>query len=407
MPFTDLLSSELLPELELIRPLGSGSTADVYLARDPALQRLVAVKVLRPELAVDAVARKRFEREALSAARITHPHVTSIHRVGRLSNQVPYMVMEYVDGRSVRDLLETRGPFESAEARAILTSVASALAAAHESGIVHRDVRPDNVLVENRTGRAVLSDFGIAALLETGSGAATRLTATGVRVGDPSHMSPEQIRREPVTAQSDVYAFGILAYEMLAGRPPYDAATPADMLLAHVGQAPRRLQELCADADVTLAAVVERCLAKEPQRRPHARDVAAILARTAPSPRAQEAAVSAGPLAQFLEELRRRRVYRVLAGYTAFAIAVLGGAQTIFDAFDLPHWSYRMTVAVTLGGLPLAAILAWVYDLTDAGVRRTRANPAGTVAWAGLKWLGLGASVLTAGLVAWMLLRGR
>ncbi len=397
----DLLTSELQPELELLRPLGSGSTAEVYLARESALQRLVAVKVLRSQLAADPVARKRFEREAQSAARISHPNVTVIHRIGRLSNDIPYIVLEYVDGRTIRDVVEARGALELSEARTLLAGVASALAAAHERGIVHRDVRLDNVFLENRTGRAVLADFGIAALLETGASSVTRLTMGGVRMGEPSHMSPEQIRGEPVTAQSDVYAFGIVAYEVLTGRGPYEARTAAEVLSAHLQQEPRPLRELRPEVEPRLAALIESCLAKEPQRRPQAREIAEAL-RGAPA--AGGAAAPEGALAVFLSELKRRRVYQVLAGYTAVALAVLGGAQTVFEAFDLPHWSYKLTVATTLAGLPVAVILAWAYDLTAGGIRRTRSRSTSGRGWQTLKWSGLGASILIAALVAWLLL---
>ncbi|HSJ06196.1 MAG TPA: serine/threonine-protein kinase, partial [Longimicrobiales bacterium] len=250
----------LLPDLEILRPLGSGVTAHVHLAREPALQRLVAVKVLRPEAAADAVARRRFEREAQSAARITHPNVTAIHRVGRLPDDTPYIVMEYVEGRTVSDVMAAGGDFDLATARRLLTAVASALAAAHDRGIVHRDLRPGNVFVENRTGRAILADFGIAALLDSGSSAATRLTQAGVLVGDVRRMSPEQIRGEPVTSQSDVYSFGVLAYEMLTGHSPYRRETDAALMAAHLRQEPRRLADLLEDVDPALAGIIERCL---------------------------------------------------------------------------------------------------------------------------------------------------
>ncbi|MEO5510091.1 MAG: serine/threonine-protein kinase, partial [Longimicrobiales bacterium] len=160
--------TELLPDLEVLRSLGTGTSANVYLARETSLQRLVAVKVLRPSVAADDILRRRFEREAQSAARIVHSHVTAVYRVGHLSDNVPYIVMEYVEGRTLADMMESGVGVEPGQARAMLCAIASALAAAHERGIVHRDVRPGNVLVD-RAGRAVLGDFGIAALLESGA----------------------------------------------------------------------------------------------------------------------------------------------------------------------------------------------------------------------------------------------
>src|SRR5690606_22829751 len=142
---------------------------------------------------------------------------TAVYRVGRLADDIPYMVLEYVDGRTVRDIVDSGTTFDYSYAKTLLASVAGALAAAHDRGIIHRDVRPANVFVENRTARAVLGDFGIAALLESGSSSAARLTAVGVKLGETRYMSPEQIRGDQLTEQSDVYAFGILAYEVLTG----------------------------------------------------------------------------------------------------------------------------------------------------------------------------------------------
>lgn len=397
------LTGELQPELEVIRPLGEGSTARVYLAREPALKRLVAVKILRPELAADSVVRLRFEREAQSAARISHPHVTAIYRIGRLANDIPYIVMEYIDGRTVREILEARGAFEPPEARGILVAVASALAAAHERGIIHRDVRPENVFIENHTGRAVLADFGIAALLETGSDPVQRLTAAGVRMGEVGHMSPEQVRGEPVTEQSDVYAFGILAYEVLTGEGPYAVRTEAQTLAAHLQHQPRRLRELRADVDAGLAALLERCLAKDPNRRPRAWEVAAAL--SAGPGAAAVAAAPEGPLAQFLDELSRRRVYQVLVGYGAVALAVLGGMQAVHEAFDLPRWLYRLLVGIFLAGFPAALVFSWLYDVTRSGIVRTGSGKARGGRLQVLTWGGLVASIAAAALLGWVFLR--
>jgi serine/threonine-protein kinase len=397
--------SELQPELEILRTLGRGETANVYLARESALQRLVAVKVLRPDVAADTVARQRFEREAQSAARISHANVTAIYRVGRLSGDVPYMVMEYIDGRTVRDIVESGGTFDYAYARALLASVASALAAAHDRGIIHRDVRPGNVFVENRTARAVLGDFGIAALLESGSTSEARLTMAGVRLGDTRYMSPEQIRAEQVTEQSDVYAFGILAYETLTGRGPYDASGEAQMMTAHLQREPLRLRDLRGDVDTTVATLIERCLAKDPNRRPRAQELARALAAVPTSAVAAAADADAGPIAQLLEEMRRRRVYRVLVGYGAFALAVFGVAQGVDQAFPLSRLANQIMVVSILAGLPLTLILSWVFDIRAGRIRRTRAimsSPRARI----LMWLGLGISVLVMAVLGWLLLRG-
>jgi eukaryotic-like serine/threonine-protein kinase len=395
--------AELQPDLEVLRPLGSGDTANVYLAREPALQRLVAVKVLRPEVAADTVARQRFEREAQSAARISHANVTAVHRVGRLAGDLPYMVMEYIDGRTVRDIVESGTTFEYGEARRLLASVAAALGAAHDRGIIHRDVRPGNVFVENRTGRAVLGDFGIAALLESGSASAARLTAVGVKLGDTRYMSPEQIRGEQVTEQSDVYAFGILAYEVLAGRGPYDAKGEAQIIAAHLQRQPLKLRELRGDVDEAVAALIERCLAKDPNRRPRAQEIAGAL--TVPRAPLASHAEDLGPIAQLLEELRRRRVYKVLVGYGAFALAVFGVTEGVGQAFEIPPLASRIIVVGTLAGFPLALVLSWIFDIRAGRIQRTRSIGPSRRARA-LMWLGLGAIVVIVATLGWLLLKG-
>jgi tRNA A-37 threonylcarbamoyl transferase component Bud32 len=394
--------AELQPDLEVLRLLGSGDTANVYLAREPALQRLVAVKVLRSEVAADTVARQRFEREAQSAARISHPNVTAIYRVGRLAGDVPYMVMEYIDGRTVRDILDSGTAFQYPEARKLLASVAAALCAAHDRGIVHRDVRPGNVFVENRTGRAVIGDFGIAALLESGAASAARLTVVGVKLGETRYMSPEQIRGEQVTEQTDVYAFGILAYEVLSGRGPYDAKGEAEMIAAHLQREPLKLRDLRGDVDAPVAALIERCLAKDPNRRPRAQEIAGAL--SAPTATVAAYAEDLGPIGQLLEELRRRRVYKVLVGYGAFALAVFGVSQGVGQAFAIPPLASRVVVVGTLAGFPLTLVLSWVFDIRAGRIQRTRSAGSSSRARA-LMWLGLGAIVAIVATLGWLLLQ--
>jgi serine/threonine protein kinase len=298
------LQGELRPDLEIIRPLGRGSTTDVYLARERPLQRLVAVKVLRPELWPDEEVRQRFVRGAEEAAHLTHPHVTAVHRVGYLSNGVPYVVMEYVEGRTIADLVGERGAFAPAEARQVLASVAAALATAHDRGVVHRDVRPANVYVENRTGRAVLTDFCSASLLSSGVETATRLAA-GYRPGETRYVSPEQLRGEPITAESDVYCFGLLAYEVLTGGGPYDAKTDAQLMIAHMTAEPRPLGALLPDSSVRWGPLLERGLAKNPGRRPGAGELAAALA----APPATAPAIASPSF----DAIRRSRVVTWLA----------------------------------------------------------------------------------------------
>lgn len=379
----DRIRAALAPELEIVRRLGEGAFAEVYLAREPALKRTVAVKVLRPEVAADEVARQRFEREAQTAARVTHPNVTAVYRVGRIDDAIPYIVMEYVDGRTLSAYLESRGPLTVDETRRILASVASALAAAHRKGIVHRDLRPGNIMHETESGRIVLVDFGLAGIIETGSHTVIRLTKTGQTLGDPLHMSPEQLRGEAVTQESDVYALGILAYELLTGAGPYGTLEDREPIAARLAREPRPLHELRRDADAALSDLVRRCLAKSAEHRPRASEVFEALMRAPEGAYATPARgvpvppppAPTGRFQEFVAELKRRRVVRAAITYVAAAFIALQALELLLPALvgDPDAW-FRGGVALALAGFPLVLVLSWLYDVSAAGVRRTTAT---------------------------------
>ena len=288
----DRLREELHPTLEVIRELGSGSAATVYLAREPALRRLVAVKVLSPDLVGDAKERTRFEREAQAAARIQHPNVVAIYRVGLLSDDSPYIVMQYVKGPSFADRLRASGPLPEADVRSALCDVASALTAAHRHGIVHRDVKPANVLHEDDTDRDFLTDFGIAAPVVSGDLQHSRLTTRHHVVGESRYRSPEQLRHEDVTERADVYGLGHLGFELLTGESPFEAPTAIDWVVAHLHHEPRRPSSLREGIDPELESLLMRCLEKVPEHRPSAADVVRALSDAAPTP---EPAARTGP----------------------------------------------------------------------------------------------------------------
>jgi len=251
----------------------------VFLARDPALRRTVAVKVLAPELAASEKARARFEREAQAVAGLSHPNIVPVFGVGEMADGTPYFVMQHVSGRSMAARLAEEGPLSVAEARRIIGEVAAALAAAHAKGIIHRDIKPANILYDDESGRALVSDFGIAAVAPSGERKdTTRLTQTGMVVGTPQYMSPEQLLTEPATEKTDVYGLGLLGYELLTGRGPFEATTPHDLIAAHLRDTPRPLSDLREDVDPELESLIARCLAKEPAQRPSAGEVARRLA---------------------------------------------------------------------------------------------------------------------------------
>jgi hypothetical protein len=273
------LRQSLAPSLQLLRLLGEGGMGLVFLARDPALKRNVVVKVLSPVLAQDSLARRRFEREAESAAAVSHPNVIGVHQVGELARSgTSYFVMQYVDGTTLVEEFPEGTRVQEPRARTIVGEVASALAAAHARGLVHRDIKPSNIMIERQTGRAIVLDFGISAVVRTESQLrSTKLTEEGTSIGTPQYMSPEQAAGESVTEQSDVYSLGLVAFELLAGRPPFVATSPMALMAAHLKDPPPKVRDVRPDVDPHLAELVDACLAKDPDERPTARIVADAL----------------------------------------------------------------------------------------------------------------------------------
>jgi serine/threonine-protein kinase len=249
---------------EVRAELGRGGFAVVYAAFDTRLKRDVAVKVLRPELSTEP-ARQRFRREAEAVARLRHPHIVPIYAVGEAEAEgLAWYVMPLIAGPSLRARLEQMGRLPVEEARRVLLEAAAALAAAHRVGIVHRDIKPDNILLDGDDARVLLSDFGIAKALGTD---VQTLTQTGVVIGTPQYMSPEQASGEQTDARSDLYSLGVVAYQMLAGELPFQAATVAALLLKQlVAEAPSVMRKR-PDCPSDLAAAVMRCLAKVPDQR--------------------------------------------------------------------------------------------------------------------------------------------
>ena len=245
--------------------IGRGGMGVVYRARDERLQRRVAIKVLPPELAFQQDIRERFTREAQTAARLSHPHIVPIHSVGEGRGLV-YFVMGYVDGESVAARIRRRGQLPVEEARRIMKETADALSAAHSLSVIHRDIKPDNILLEGTRGRVMVTDFGIAKALSSTSGAT--LTGIGVAIGTPAFMSPEQAAGErDIDGRSDLYSLGIVTYQMLTGELPFNAPSVAGILMKQITEAAPDLRRKRPDIPEDLALAVARCLEKDPQNR--------------------------------------------------------------------------------------------------------------------------------------------
>jgi serine/threonine-protein kinase len=261
------LGTTLLGQFHLIEAIGSGAVGTVYRAWQAGTDRMVAVKLLHPELARDRALRNRFVREARAAARLNHQNVVAVHMVAETDGGIPYLVMELVVGRTLEEVLVDEGVMAPARAVAIARQIASALADAHAAGVVHRDLKPANiVMVARRGGEQVkLLDFGVAKLVDQGGDwdeDTTQITREGAIFGTPQYLAPEQAQGGAIDGRADLYALGVLLYEMLSGRVPF-SGTAVSVMMAHIIHPPEPLTHLAPHVNPRLAAVVMRCLDKD------------------------------------------------------------------------------------------------------------------------------------------------
>jgi serine/threonine-protein kinase len=263
------LQAQLGPEFVIGRELGGGGMSRVFLARDTTLARDVVVKVLSPDLAA-AVSVERFRREIMTVASLNHPNIVPVLRAGEVG-ALPYFLMPYIPGESLRARL-ARGPLSVRQTTSIMKDVARALAYAHERGIIHRDIKPDNILLSGDA--ATVTDFGVAKAIVASRkpGAAERapsMTGEGITIGTPLYMAPEQAVADPtVNHSADLYALGAVAYEMLVGTPPFGGRSAAAVLAAHARETPTPIERRRYDVPRELVSLVMQCLEKEPERRP-------------------------------------------------------------------------------------------------------------------------------------------
>ena len=280
----------LAPTYELDKEIGRGGMGIVFLAKDSRLKRNVAIKLLPPELAFRSEIRSRFLKEAETAAQLSHPSIVPIYSVDERQGLV-YFVMAYIDGDNLAKRIHDKGPIEPTEARRILREVADALSFAHERGVVHRDIKPDNILLDSQSGRPMVTDFGIARAVSEGGG--DRLTATGIAIGTPAFMSPEQSAGDrSLDGRSDLYSLGVVAYQMLCGDLPFVANNTPAMLVKHLSEAPVPIERRSGNVPADLARAVMLCLEKSPADRfASARELVKALdsgdVPALPAPRAQ------------------------------------------------------------------------------------------------------------------------
>ena len=350
------LNRELAPRFEVLKPLGEGKNARVFLARESELRRLVAIKVLRAELARDEVAPLRFAREAQSAGRIAHPNVTAIYQVGRLSDETPYLIMEHVDGGSIAERVEAVGPFQPMDAKSVIHDVASALAAAHRRGIVHRDVRPSNVLWKAETGQALLTDFGLAAVEPSADHTTRHLTRSGeVVMGDVTFTSPEQLTGDDVSGASDMYALGGLAHFLLTGRGPFEGRSAVEVASKHLKAEPPNFSTI-PGLHAGLAALLAKCMAKNPAHRPTADDVA-----NATSAHAPELTVDGESSENLWEALRKRRFVQFLGAYIVGGWVVIQVVDALGQNGVVPEAAFRVALTLFLVGFAAVGVVGWFH----------------------------------------------
>jgi tetratricopeptide (TPR) repeat protein len=372
MDLREQLQTTLDTSYTIERELGGGGMSRVFVATETALGRKVVVKVLSPELTA-GVNIDRFRREILVAAQLQHPHIVPVLSTGE-TDGLPYYTMPFVDGESVRARL-ARGPLSITESVSILRDLARALAYAHERGVVHRDIKPDNVLLSG--GSATVTDFGIAKAISASRTQApgATLTQVGTSLGTPAYMSPEQAAADPATDhRADIYAFGCMAYELLAGRPPFVEKTPQRLLAAHMAELPQPIGELRTDTPPVLAELVMRCLAKDAGARAQtATELVGVLESVTSSN-----AHAAMPPALLGDEGMLRRALGVWA-VTFIVVAIVAKAAVV--GIGLPDWVFPGSLIVIALGLPVILFTGYVHHATRRALTTTPTlTPGGTPA---------------------------
>lgn len=371
-----LLATDYLIEAEI----GRGGMAVVYRGIERHQSRRVAIKVLPPQLAFNPTVRERFLREARIAAALDHPGIVPIYMAAN-AGDIAYFVMRLVEGESLAQRLAREHMLSFDDTRLVLSSVADALDFAHAAGVVHRDVKPDNIMLEAATGRAVVTDFGIA---RTWQGDAT-LTDTGATVGTPSYMSPEQaIGERQVDARSDVYSLGVVGYQMIAGELPFSANNTPALLAKHVSEAPRALRDWRPDAPESLANTIAVAMAKNADERwPSAaafRDAVGDVSGMVMTPVREMVRPSAGPSLRPGRQIEPSRsglspeMEKRLGRFRHKALDSLGliAASAILNVMETPETFWTLFIAGLLGfdlvlagqrlwgdGVPLAEIVGW------------------------------------------------
>ena len=366
----DRIQAALGDTYRLQRELGGGGMSRVFVAHETALGRTVALKVLSPELAA-GISIERFNREIQVAARLQHPHVVPVHSAGAVDG-LPYYTMPFVEGESLRARLAKDGALPIRDVTAILRDVARALEYAHGQGVVHRDIKPDNVLMAGSS--ATVTDFGIAKAISASRTEArgATLTSVGTSIGTPAYIAPEQASGDVNTDhRADIYAFGCMAYELLTGRTPFGDRSPQKLFVAHLSEKPENVAELRPETPPGLAALVMQCLEKEPGMRPQsAKDILHALDAVASS-----GGHDATPVVALAT---RRNLGRALAIYAVSFIAVAILSRAAIIVIGLPDWVFPGALIVMALGLPVILFTGLVHHQAKLAKMQSTLTPGGT-----------------------------
>lgn len=337
------LERALAGQFAIERELGRGGMGVVLLARDLMLDRPVALKLLPPLVAAQPEMRERFLREARTAARLSHPNIVPVYRADEVEGTA-FFAMAYVEGESLAERLRDRGRLPVADSVHTLQEVAWALAYAHAHGVVHRDVKPENILLERATGRALVTDFGIAHLAE-----ASRLTQDGHVLGTVHYMSPEQARGDALDGRSDLYSLGVVAYQMLSGRLPFEGLPAAAVIVAHATREPPPLREVAPDVPASLETAIARCLSKRPEDRPATGEALAAALGAALAEMPEQDTLPPG-LPPVLDEAEAEVVWRRAAQLQADALRRLEERRDL-----IPRGTVRLSIQGSTDGASQAA----------------------------------------------------
>lgn len=404
---------------EIVDTTGAGGMGVVYRAIDMQLGRPVALKILRDDLRAQQHIVARFQREAEAIATLNHPNIVHVYSVGSVG-KIPYLAMEFIEGTTLGALLCERGPMPWQEAFAIGAQIAEALASAHEAGVIHRDIKPGNILL-SPSGKAYVTDFGIAKVL----GATTKLTVDGSRLGTPQYMSPERCKNKEITPASDIYSLGVLLYQSICGRLPYEANSPVELVAKITGEDPVRITEYLPDVPENVDRLLAHMLDPDPRARPQcARALLTLMERVQQGlPLEENPGGAAGALDNFRVQLERETSRRTpqpkteapqvpwgvrlsrawfqmsrasrlgLAAATALGVAALlglglyeaarmarAGAEYRLPSTNVDTWAAPAAVAVTAQETPGVTVL----QLAMPGMRVTRVNASGHLAVAEL-----------------------